>query len=224
MTTRVVTVAPACYSDSSRPVSAKPSAAPRRRRPVQSRSRQTVDAIVEAAARLFDRGSATTNGIAKLAGVSIGSLYEYFPNKDAILESLVDRHVAEAEAVLREQLARLGPDGVSLEDGVRGLVWGVLRLHEDRPGLHRKFVQGFMGRPAVRKRIRAAELRLREGVVEWLRGQAEVGVRDVELAARVVVEGTNALVHQQVESDEGVEAGVFVEEVVRLWVGYLRGA
>ena len=44
----------------------------RRRKPVQERSRHTVDSILEAATRLFDRGTATTNGIAKLAGVSIG--------------------------------------------------------------------------------------------------------------------------------------------------------
>ncbi|MEM7219426.1 MAG: TetR/AcrR family transcriptional regulator [Pseudomonadota bacterium] len=62
-----------------------------RRQPRQRRARQTVEAIVEAAARvLIERGPAglTTNHIAERAGVSIGSLYQYFPNKGAILAAL----------------------------------------------------------------------------------------------------------------------------------------
>jgi AcrR family transcriptional regulator len=67
------------------------------RKPVrQSRARETVDAILEAAARLVngDGGASptfSTNRIAELAGVSIGSLYQYFPGKDAILHALVER-------------------------------------------------------------------------------------------------------------------------------------
>jgi len=60
-----------------------------RRLPLQRRSRETVAAILEAAAKVFgERGywEATTNHIADVAGVSVGSLYEYFPNKDALIE------------------------------------------------------------------------------------------------------------------------------------------
>jgi AcrR family transcriptional regulator len=70
-----------------------------RRRPRQARSRQTVEVILEAAARVFRREGfrATTNRVAAEAGVSIGSLYEYFPNKQALLAALAERHVAVAE-------------------------------------------------------------------------------------------------------------------------------
>lgn len=197
--------------------------AQRRRRPVQTRSRQTVAAILEAAARLFDRGSATTNGIARLAGVSIGSLYEYFPNKDAILESLVDHHVQEAVDHLRHELAALDPASTSLEAGVRRLVDAMIELHVDRPGLHRMLVGRVMSLPAVRRRLLVAEHRMRDELVTWLRAQPEVAVPNVPIAGRVIVEATDALVHRWVEDPEGTAPEALAAELTRLWVGYLRG-
>lgn len=71
-----------------------------RRTPAQARSKRKVEWLLEAAARVFhvEGYGATTNRIAKAAGVSIGTLFEYFPNKDALLLALAERHVTEAEA------------------------------------------------------------------------------------------------------------------------------
>nr|WP_301272652.1 TetR/AcrR family transcriptional regulator [Gluconobacter kondonii] len=66
----------------------------------QRRSEATVDAVVEAAARILEgKGdlSYTTNAIARTAGVSIGSLYQYFPNKDAITRALIRRELKSLE-------------------------------------------------------------------------------------------------------------------------------
>lgn len=65
-----------------------------RKQPLQSRSGETVNAIIEATARILEsegRDRLTTNHIAEKAGVSIGSLYQYFPNKEAILAELLRR-------------------------------------------------------------------------------------------------------------------------------------
>lgn len=81
-----------------------------RRMPTQVRARLTVEAVVEAAARVFRREgwSATTNRIAAEAGVSIGSLYEYFPNKEAILVAIAREHVHVAEVGIDAALGRGG--------------------------------------------------------------------------------------------------------------------
>ena len=69
-----------------------------RRTPRQGRAQATVDAVVEATARILVEdgyGPLSTNRIAKRAGVGIGTLYQYFPDKEAIVEALIDRLVAE---------------------------------------------------------------------------------------------------------------------------------
>jgi AcrR family transcriptional regulator len=68
------------------------------RQPRQKRAQHKVELILEAAMRLLDKGGLpllTTNAVAETAGVSIGTLYQYFPNKEAILEALADREMAE---------------------------------------------------------------------------------------------------------------------------------
>lgn len=83
-----------------------------RKAPRQRRSQQTVDRIVEAAARVFDEAgylSTTTNEVAAEAGVSIGSLYQYFPNKDALLIEIARRHISASLAAFDELMNGLGP-------------------------------------------------------------------------------------------------------------------
>jgi AcrR family transcriptional regulator len=86
--------------------------APRpRKRPVQARSKQTVEWLLVAAARVFHQHGldATTNRIAAAAGVSIGTLYEYFPNKQALLLALAERHVSVAERGIAAALSGTKP-------------------------------------------------------------------------------------------------------------------
>ena len=82
----------------------KPATRPRKR-PSQSRSRATVQAIIEATAHILREhgyAGASTNRIAKLAGVSVGSLYQYFPGKDALVLAVADHHATEMMALLQE--------------------------------------------------------------------------------------------------------------------------
>jgi AcrR family transcriptional regulator len=68
----------------------------RRRKPLQERSQQKVSLILEATMRLLDRGdieSLTTNAIAEKAGVSIGTLYQYFDGKQAVIDMLIDQEL-----------------------------------------------------------------------------------------------------------------------------------
>ncbi|HEV2677937.1 MAG TPA: TetR/AcrR family transcriptional regulator [Aliidongia sp.] len=84
-----------------------------RKSPAQSRAVETVAAVLEAAARILEeRGFAgyTTNAVAERAGVSIGSLYQYFPGKDALMVALIERETA----TLLADIAKI-PPGIGLE-------------------------------------------------------------------------------------------------------------
>jgi AcrR family transcriptional regulator len=97
-----------------------------------------VDAVLEAAAQLFEREglAATTNRIAERAGVSIGTLYQYFPNKQALLYALAERHLDAAFDRLAAISARLREQQPGWADTVRALVHEIVALHRDRPRLH----------------------------------------------------------------------------------------
>ena len=107
-----------------------------RRTPKQERSRATVDAILQAAARVLVAGGYDdmhTNRIVEVAGVGIGSLYEYFPNKDALIIALTDRFAASLHAEL--QRAHSSLDGLSLDEALAQLVRAAFSVYEYQPKL-----------------------------------------------------------------------------------------
>jgi AcrR family transcriptional regulator len=107
---------------------------PGRRTPRQERSRSTVDALFEAAARVVDEAGmtgATTGRIAHVAGVSIGSLYQYFPRKEALFGALTERAMETDLQRVREAVDRARD--MSLEAGVREVIRAAFGFVLERP-------------------------------------------------------------------------------------------
>jgi AcrR family transcriptional regulator len=103
-----------------------------RKRPRQTRSTATVETILEAAARILETGGLAafnTNAIAEKAGVSVGSLYQYFPAKEALLAFLIRRERAELiEAIEREKAHAPDRDLRSVLDGfIRAAIYHQLK-------------------------------------------------------------------------------------------------
>ncbi|GJM36677.1 MAG: TetR family transcriptional regulator [Acidimicrobiales bacterium] len=105
-----------------------------RKRPRQERSRRLVASLLDEATRLFsERGyhATTTNHVAEAAGVSVGSLYQYFPNKDALVVAVAERHLDEAMAELAELVPLLRAEEPDLADLCRILVTAVAEMNDD---------------------------------------------------------------------------------------------
>jgi AcrR family transcriptional regulator len=109
-----------------------------RKSPIQARSRATVEAIVEAATHILGRrgwAEFTTNEVAEAAGASIGSLYQYFPNKLSLVGAIRRRHFDSVIGVLEKACeAPLGPD-------VDLLIDGMLQVHSSNPSLHKALLE-----------------------------------------------------------------------------------
>jgi len=131
-----------------------------RKQPVQRRSRATVEDVLTAATQVFEAhgyAAGTTNRIAERAGVSIGTLYQYFPNKEAVAVALLERHLAEGMSRLREWVARCVAQPRGLEDALRIFVDGMIDLHADRPRLQHILLEEIPLPPRVHEALLPAE-------------------------------------------------------------------
>lgn len=195
-----------------------------RKQASQARSRATVDALVEATARIlvregFDRAS--TNRIAAEAGVSVGSLYQYFPGKAALVAAVMERHNRDLMGLVRSVLADVAE--LPLEEGTRRLIAAAVAAHRLAPELHRVLAEQ-IPRAGALEPFDQANYNLFRAYLEARRG--ELGALDLDLAAYVCVTSVEALTHTAVLhrpeflSDEA--ASGLVTEATRLILGYLR--
>jgi AcrR family transcriptional regulator len=107
-----------------------------RRDPAQERARETVEAIIEAAGQLLvtqGRAAVTTNAVAERAGVSIGSLYQYFANKEAIFAALQKKHRHQMMPLIHHALASLADPAVAIVERTIVLMRAMIELHQDDP-------------------------------------------------------------------------------------------
>lgn len=190
----------------------------------QERSRATVEALLDATARILVREGyerASTNRIAAVAGVSVGSLYQYFPNKESIVAALLARHNRQILDLLRDSMAAVA--GLDLERAMRVLIGAMIDAHHVDPDLHRIFDEQIprMGKLAE---IRAIDREIFAVVRAYLaERRGEIEVRDLDTAAFICVTTVETLTHEAVIHEPGaIDPAILIDEVTRLLVGYLR--
>jgi AcrR family transcriptional regulator len=193
----------------------------------QERSRLTVDALLEATARVlmkegYDRAS--TNKIAAVAGVSIGSLYQYFPSKEALVAAVIDRHTQQVSQLVRNALVDVAARPI--EVAAREFVSVAIDAHRVNPKLHGVLAEQIprIGRLENVEAINREAYALVRGYLEAHRD--EIDVADPDMAAFVCVTAVEALTHAAVLRRPDIltdeKARRFVDDVTRLVVRYLR--
>ncbi|MYV29178.1 TetR family transcriptional regulator [Rhodococcus sp. DSM 6344] len=189
----------------------------RRKRPSQQRSRATYDAILEAATRVFasEAMAATTNRIADEAGVSVGSLYQYFSDKYEILAELANRHVSAARESFALCLADIVERELSLDEAVRMLVECAVEVNsKPREFFHLLYDQVPRTRELI-EQVEGMNCQLVLGFSEYLQSHG-FSAEDALLTSRLTVTAVDSQVHRVVlESDSPEELRVRTEAVVR---------
>ena len=195
----------------------------------QERSRSTVDALIEATTRILIKegyDQASTNRIAEVAGVSIGSLYQYFPSKEALVAAVIDHHMRRVSQVAGKALVKMA--ALPVEAAAHEFVSVAIDAHRVNPRLHAVLSEQI---PRV-GRLENIEANIREGYA-YVRGyleahRDEIDVADPDIAAFICVTVVEALTHAAVLRRPDIladgKADMFVADVTRLLVRYLRNS
>jgi len=196
-----------------------------RKVPRQERARVTVDAILRATAHILrSEGyeACSTNAVARKAGVSIGSLYQYFPSKEALVTALARQHAEKGYALLMQTAQEAATSARSIEDTVRGYIKAMVELHAVDPVLHRVLteqVPRINGLSIIRELTRDAY-----GLVRaWLESQrSHLREVDLDAAAFVLVTSVEATTHSlMAEKPASLTTQKLIDEVSELVLRYL---
>jgi len=191
-----------------------------RKQPRQARSRTTVDAIVQAGARILgQRGWAgfTTNAVAQAAGVSIGSLYQYFPDKHALIDAIRRQHLDDCLSAVRKPAS-----GKSLRQYVEALVDDMIAVHAENPGLHQVLLDEVLAAEGLRDPHSAFEkayLGFHASAITHYRGKKTAATADA-LAGTLVSDILDGVIHNALRRGELASAALRAE-LVRILMLYL---
>lgn len=169
------------------------------KRPRQSRSRATVEAILEAATEVLNRegyDETSTNKIAARAGVSIGSLYQYFPNKDVIIGELQRRHQVDMLSLMDSAFATATQE--PLTQAVRVIIRAALDTHRLAPEMHRVFAE--VVPPTINAEPRSRLQRFIEDRLRvWIVSREDLrALGDPDLAVMMIMELVENVIHRVV--------------------------
>jgi AcrR family transcriptional regulator len=196
-----------------------------RKSPNQDRAKATVAAILDATARILAEDgfeAVNTNRVAEVAGVSIGSLYQYFPNKGALVGAVAVRHTEAMVAIVAAGVRAAADD--HLPDLVKTLIRSIMQAQAENPKLRRAIIEELpqIGRPA-----RLAELKrnIQRSVEALLTARhCRIKVKDISMAAFVIVNTVEHLTHVAETLSLGPrEFGRLERELNDLVLAYLLG-
>lgn len=192
-----------------------------RKQPRQARSRDTVAVIIEAGARvLASKGWSgfNTNDVAAAAGVSIGSIYQYFPNKLALVEAIKFRHFDEVLSVFDIPMEKDGGP----ENQVRKLIDGMIGRHH-QPDLHRVLMKELPRSDNESANDQRFDVAYKERFRDFV--AMTTGLTDpssLDPIASVVASAVEGMVHEAAQSNDDCQQRRFRDEIVQFIASYLE--
>ena len=197
------------------------------KRPVQARSRASVEHLLAAAAHVFEEhgyAAGTTNRIAERAGLSIGTLYQYFPSKEALAVVLLERHIEETGRKLHEWVGHTVAERHTLHAALRDYVEGMLEMHSGRPRLQHILLEETPLPDRVHSALLHAEREAARTMAGLLRLYPEVRHGNLQHAGFFMVQAVESLTHRFAAhpDEQAIGRQAFADELVAMIEAYLR--
>jgi AcrR family transcriptional regulator len=191
----------------------------KRRIPHQTRATETVTAILEGAAQVLEAGGLaafTTNAVAERAGVSIGTLYQYFADKNALLRAIAEREMGATLAAIAKALREETED--TAEASVRAMVRAIIHAFHGRQRARKAVVQAVLAQGLSVEMMAPVATFLAEAGREPHRGLARLSPEQVFVLSRSLMGTIRAAV---LEEQSFFKSPAFEDELVRLVLAYL---
>lgn len=198
----------------------------KRRIPKQNRSIQNRDKILDAGLKLFsEKGyyDTTTNEIAKVAGVSIGSLYSYFNDKDAIFLSILDNYHKRFLSFFHEKDENLSYElyGSDIRQWLRNLMVKLLDIHESVKTLNREMNIMYHSKPQVARIMDTQTERIRTMTMSFI-ARSESNVYDIEATSAIIVDFISTVIDRILYKDnDNLDKDNIIEAAVDILAKYL---
>jgi AcrR family transcriptional regulator len=186
-----------------------------------------VDTILVAAAQVFEShgyASGTTNRIAEKAGVSIGTLYQYFPSKEAIAVALLEQHISDTDHRRHEWVGHMVVERHTLKEALYHYVSEMLEMLSRQPRLQHILLEETPMPERVHQALLEAERRAAKTLAGLFRLFPEVRQDALEHTCFVVDQCVESLTHRFAAhpDDQFIPRDTFVKEVVTMLLAYLK--
>lgn len=191
-------------------------AVPQRRVPKTAHAAFTVDAILISVERILEQHgpeALTTNRIADVAGVSIGTLYQYFPNKDALVGALQDRY--NEDTIARVRAALVGCETLSMNIVIARVAEAVLSAHSAQRPIHRWLME-WRTLAGGHERYRQTLDALVDVIANFLVARPDVTIDDPRAAAFVLVHTVKGLIEAVSERGSDIDPNSIAMQAIRM--------
>jgi AcrR family transcriptional regulator len=205
---------------STQPMTPKTDSTPRKQ-PKQERSQTTVEAILTATAHILIESGLekfTTNRVAELAGVSIGSLYQYFPNKKALLFALAQQQAEQMMQLAQQHLTDV--ENLTIPEVIQQIVRAAIAAHSVNPRLNQVLHEQISRDEVIPAGAEAQMEQLLRSFLEQRRDQLKP--QNLDLTVFIVSRTIESLIQRAIlDRSKWLENGELAQEITQLLSGYL---
>jgi AcrR family transcriptional regulator len=196
-----------------------------RKKGIQDRAKGTVDFIIEAATQILNEHGLkgfSTNKIVERAGVSIGTLYQYFPNKESIIQHLIEKIFTNMADDMVAVISKLELNELCLEDAVDRIMDQFLSKHEEKKGFFQQFVISLVSIEHLKFMLNNDQRIVNVIKEKFIVYQNELKIEDWDRTIFMILYALKGIQFGVMFGEKSISRSDLKKEAKKLILGYLR--